>query len=256
MTIDKLLADTQYYFRVYAVNKAGTGGVGVPAGAKTRKASRPSVPTNVVALQTVADNPQSPINLYWHEPASNGGRPITDYIIEFQVNSFPAVTVELEVEVDGDSPPGPSEAANYVHTILDTDPGEATRQLARGDRVSYLVYAKHADETSRASIRHTVTIIDTDGDDIADGVQGGRPIAPDMVTASRTSDTPGRIQLTWTHTLRTGYRIDVSEDGKVWQGLENHRHQPQGRAAGHHHPPVYPQRPDAWRHAALPGLRQ
>ena len=98
MTIDKLLADTQYYFRVYAVNKAGTGGVGVPAGAKTRKASRPSVPTNVVALQTAANTPESPINLYWLEPASNGGRPITDYIIEFQVNSFPAVTVELEVE--------------------------------------------------------------------------------------------------------------------------------------------------------------
>ena len=87
--------------------------------------------------------------------------------------------------------------------------------------MSYRVYAKHADETSRASIKHTVTIIDTTNGDLADGVQGGRPIEPTSVTASMGSDTPGRIELEWVHTLRTGYRIDVSADGMFWQGLES-----------------------------------
>ena len=128
------------------------------------------------------------------------------------------MTIELTVDEDG-FPLSEGEPANYMHTIGDTDPGEVERPLERGDKVSYLVYAKHADETGRASSRYTMTV--TDDGDLADGVQGGRPIAPTVVMASMESDTPGRIELTWVHTLRTGYRIDVSADGKFWQGLES-----------------------------------
>ena len=221
MTVDELLADTQYYFRVYAVNKVGTGEVGVPAGAKTNKASRPDAPTGLAALQVLATSPTSDINLYWLEPARNGGRPITDYIVEFRVNSFQWQTVELDF-TNSDLLTGGEAAENYVHGIMEsTNPLAATdRPLEQGDRVSYKVYAKHADATSRGSSTTTVTMLNTEAAPLDDD-EDLRPGMPIGVKASLTSDTPGRIELTWTHGLRTGYRIDVSTDGNDWNALES-----------------------------------
>ena len=64
MTVSKLEADTQYYFRVYASNKVGRSGVGVPGGARTNKAEHdPASPPESVALQSDAGE-----SYIWHQP--------------------------------------------------------------------------------------------------------------------------------------------------------------------------------------------
>jgi titin len=181
----------------------------------------------VVALQTIANTPTSDINLYWLEPGRTGGRPITDYIVEFRVNSFQWQTEDLNNEtgddlVADDYPTAATAAEDYVHMLDDRNPAtEDDEPLEQGDRVRYRVYAKHDDATSRASSEFTLTIIDTTATDPATPDTDDRPMAPTEVTASTSSDTPGRIELSWEHTLRTGYRIDVSDDGMNWQGLES-----------------------------------
>ena len=236
ITITKLNADTQYYFRVYAKNGVGTSGVGVPAGERTDKADRPAAPTALVALQADADDPSAgDINLYWLEPASNGGRPITGYVIEYKVNSLlwqslPDLSNEDDPNADN-YPTANAAAPDYVH-VTDTimvpaptaDDPDAERGLDQGDMIRYRVYAKHVDNTSRASVETRLTLIDT-GDVAVDGAPVPNTVdeRPEEMGVLTVLEGPerGSIQISWTNALETGYRIDVSEDGMVWEGLES-----------------------------------
>ena len=212
MTVSKLDADTQYYFRVYASNDVGRSGVGVPGGARTNKAGMPSKPTGVVALQSDAGEPASAVNLYWIEPTSTGGRDITSYVIEYKVNKFDWQQVEIDEN---------TATINVAHMVVDKDPSnnEDAEPLEQGDRVRYKVSAKHVDSTSRASSEATVTMIDISAADAADNDEDDRPIAPTAVTAG-TDNPPGTISISWRHALKTGYRIDVSKNGMEWNDLQ------------------------------------
>lgn len=79
-----LTNDLSYNFRVAAVNSVGTGPVSSTATA-TPALSVPTAPQSLAA--TGNENGQS--TLTWSAPLSNGGASITDYIVEYKLNSEP-----------------------------------------------------------------------------------------------------------------------------------------------------------------------
>ena len=206
----KLSAETTAHFRVFAMNAAGTSTENSNVdSATTSKANRPDPPMRLIAVQVQETTPSDGAYLYWHEPADDGGRVIAGYEIEHKRGSAKWVSREVTVG-SGTFPTGPAFAQDYLHVPQ----GDDEETLEQGERVQYRVKAKHADGTSRVSNTATVSMVDTDAADMDDPRQ---PDAPTDLLV--TDDLPGKIRLTWTHDLNTGYRIDVSEDGMVWQGL-------------------------------------
>lgn len=78
-TVTGLTSGTNYDFRISAINSVGTGAsVTVNATAATV----PGVPTSLVASVTTTT-----ATLTWVAPASNGGTPITDYVIDYRTGA-------------------------------------------------------------------------------------------------------------------------------------------------------------------------
>ena len=180
----KLTAETTAHFRVFAINDAGTSTENSNVdSATTSKANRPDPPMNLIAVQFEEESPSGGVNLYWHEPADDGGRAIASYEIEHKRGSAKWVSTEVTVEV-GTFPLGATVAHDYRHAPTG---GEA---LEQGERVQYRVKAKHADGTSRVSNTASITMIDTTGDDGDDPVQPDAPTL--LVPTDLDDDLPGK----------------------------------------------------------------
>jgi titin len=78
-TVTGLTNGTAYMFRVAAVNVAGTGTAIESASVTPR-----TVPGPVTNVRTAGANGR--VNVSWTAPASNGGAPITDYLISVSTN--------------------------------------------------------------------------------------------------------------------------------------------------------------------------
>jgi|GEM_PF-4185687 len=82
-TVTGLVAGTNYIFRVAAVNSVQTGRLSLHSNSVIPLAVvAPGPPTNVVATM---GNAQA--SLRWTAPASTGGAPITNYVIQFSSNN-------------------------------------------------------------------------------------------------------------------------------------------------------------------------
>ncbi|XP_033718507.1 immunoglobulin superfamily member 22 [Tursiops truncatus] len=79
-TVDGLLEDTEYEFRVVAVNKAGPGQPSMPSSSVVAK--DPVKPPGLVQGLHVSDSSNSSISLAWLEPAE--GDPPSGYILEMR----------------------------------------------------------------------------------------------------------------------------------------------------------------------------
>ena len=82
-TVTGLTNGTRYYFRVLARNWIGTG----PASNTVSTIPR-NVLTAARALTALPTNLSGQIQLSWAVPLSNGGRPITDYVIQRSPNGW------------------------------------------------------------------------------------------------------------------------------------------------------------------------
>ena len=237
-TDTKLSADTTQYYTVQAINKVGASTAPSNiASDKTGKASRPSQPTRLLAVPG-GDQPSNNVNLYWHAPDDDGGRPITEYVIQVSVNggAWKSFTKTLDPtratdgtvtneDTDSDSfPTAATVAADYVHLGSEFEGTEDDITFANGMKLRYQIQAKHVDGTSRASAPSKQIILgdtvppdavpqDPDHADKGSPTQRGMPL-PVEVTAT---GEPARIDLTWSHEIQTGYRIDVSKDGLIWE---------------------------------------
>ncbi|ELK15969.1 Immunoglobulin superfamily member 22 [Pteropus alecto] len=79
-TVDGLLEDTEYEFRVIAVNKSGPGHPSMPSNSVVAK--DPVKPPGLVQGLHVSDSSNSSISLAWREPAE--GDPPSGYILEMR----------------------------------------------------------------------------------------------------------------------------------------------------------------------------
>ena len=77
-TVTSLLNGTNYLFRVTAINAAGSGPGSAPIG-PVMPVTVPSAPLTVVAI-----GGDKQATLSWTVPSSNGGLPITDYVVEYR----------------------------------------------------------------------------------------------------------------------------------------------------------------------------
>lgn len=76
-TVTGLSANTQYYFRVAAINSVGTGSYSTSAAVTTD--TTPGAPTDL----TVASFTTATVSLYWTAPVSDGGEAISNYSVQW-----------------------------------------------------------------------------------------------------------------------------------------------------------------------------
>ena len=178
---------TRRYYRVAAINTAGTG----PYSNFTSATTEATVPGTPRGLDAEADG-TSRIELSWRAPTSDGGTRITGYRIE--------VSEDGGTRWDDLVANSHNTRTTYVHTGLEP----ATRR-------HYRVSAINRIGVGRAS-RVVSAITDATV-----------PDAPTGLVA--TAVTPTRIDLFWAAPAYdggapvTGYRVEVSEDGAAWTDL-------------------------------------
>ena len=180
-----LTANTKLYYRVSAINTAGTGGASSSVRATTTAATAPAAPTGLTA------KPDGPtiINLSWTAPSRNGGVAITGY----QIESSPTGTGDTWTNLVDNTK---STATTYAHTGL-------TAGTTRHYRVRAI---NSVDPGAWSNVDMATT-----------AAVATAPDAPTALTA--TADGQTTITLSWTAPASNGgavimgYRIEVSTDG-------------------------------------------
>ena len=110
--VDKNLpANTQYYYRVSAINAGRTGDASDSANTKTLPASALGIPSGLVALDRGTS-----VDLYWLSPGDAAGAPVTGYKIEVSEDDGTTWTTVVANTM--------SRVTMYSHTGLT---GDATR---------------------------------------------------------------------------------------------------------------------------------
>ena len=177
-----------YYYRVSAINDDGTSDPSDHDNATT-ESERPGPPKDLDA--TAVDSTQ--IDLAWNPPDDNGGSPITGYRIEMSPNGTSGWS-------DLDANTG-STATSYS----DTTPSPNTTR-------HYRVSAINDAGTGTAS-------------NVANATTSGTPPGQPTNLTAEAQDT-AQIDLVWRAPSNdggspiTGYRIEVSDDGRSWVDLE------------------------------------
>ena len=87
LDVTGLTAGTSVRFRVAAVNSAGQGAWSAEATATPLAKPAVVVPSAPTGLTATVSSSRRTIKLGWHAPASDGGAPVTDYVV--QVSVFP-----------------------------------------------------------------------------------------------------------------------------------------------------------------------
>ena len=178
-----------YYYRVSAINRDSTSGPSNVANATT-ESERPGPPTDLDA--TAVDSTQ--IDLAWNPPDDDGGSPITGYRIEMSPNGTSGWD-DLEENTGSDD-------TFFSDTTLSPN---STRH--------YRVSAINGDNLT------------SDPSNVANATTSGTVPGQPTNLAATARDT-SQIYLVWRAPSSdggspiTGYRIEVSDDGRSWVDLE------------------------------------
>ena len=177
----KLMAGKMWYYRVSAINKAGTGMPSDPMSAMTATANPPAAPTGLTAQGSNAQ-----VMLHWLAPADPDGAPVKGYKIERSVdgNSWEVVAstgTRTSYSVGGAFSSGTTPWQYRVSAMTSADTGVVSAALEVGPPVA----STHGQVKSLKAM----------------------PMGPTT------------IRLTWMAGTGSadGHRIDYSMDGLVWR---------------------------------------
>ena len=175
------------YYRVSALNSAGTGQPSNTANATTDSVNVPGAPQSLSARAAG----ETEIDLSWSRPSNDGGSRITDY--------------RVEVSEDGSG-----------WSVLEADTSRTRhthRGLSSGSTRYYRVSAINSAGTgSPSNTAHATTeSVDVPGPPTSLSARAAGDTEIDLSWSRPSSDDGSRI---------TGYRIEVSEDGSGWSVLE------------------------------------
>jgi titin len=181
-TVTGLTRGTTYTFRISAINGAGTS-TASPASSSVITVTAPSAPSP----PTITGKTFSSVSISWTAP-DDGGRPITDYRIEYFTTIY-----------------GPSLA--IFSDGVSTATSVTVTGLIRGASYTFRVSAINAEGTSNAS---------TYSSSVIPARTPAAPTAPTIAGRTNTS-----ISLTWNAPddggrLITDYKIEFSSDGTTW----------------------------------------
>ena len=207
----KVMPGMRYYYRVFAINSAGTGPVAKDDFADAEAAKAPDAPTNVNA----DDMGQNKVVLTWNPPAKDGGSPLDKYRIHiWSDGGTPSVTgvpASEPTATTANTSPVPNNATELTDGIVIVDhDGEMAQQkyehekAAAGTRYLYRVFAIN---------EVPLTSVGSDSED-AETDALTKPGAPTTLRAAQNAD--GTIQLYWYPPADTGgaditgYRIAVA----------------------------------------------
>jgi hypothetical protein len=162
-TVTGLTNDLSYNFRVSAVNSVGTGSASSTATA-TPALSVPTAPQSLSA--TNSESGQS--TLTWSAPVTDGGASITDYLVEYKLNSEPTTWTTF---ADGTSASTGAVVTGLVNGSLYNFRVSAVNSVGTGSASST---ANATPASVTFSDDFTGTTIDTDkwDEDDADGLGG------------------------------------------------------------------------------------
>ena len=192
-----------YYYRVFAINSAGTGPVAKDGLAYTTVAGAPDMPTGLTATAMGKNK----VTLSWLPPAKNGGAPVTSYRIH--VWSHGGMVTATGVPAEAPSPDDSDVATVITDGIIVVNHDDAmTRQ-------SY----EHKDATANTSYLYQVFAINSAGTSPPTDPENAttdkldKPSAPTNLVASQTTNT--NVDLFWSAPANnggaeiSGYRVEV-----------------------------------------------
>ena len=191
-TVTGLTNGTAYTFRVSAVNAAGTGAASATVTATPR--TKPGAPQSVTAVVAPASGVGSgQVKVSWSAPTSNGGSPITAYVVQRSTNGTTWATVATTGAT----------ARSHLATGLSNGIRYYFRVLARnavGDTASATVSAT---PRTRPSAPRSVVAVVAPAPTVGSGQVGIGWLAP-----ASTGGSP-----------ITGYVIQRSSNGSAWTTL-------------------------------------
>ena len=225
---EDLVAGTRYRYQVYAVNDDNlkSANPGDTEAATTHDLDKPGAPTVLRAVQTDDDS----FNLYWYAPADNGGVAISGYRVDVQLSGESSYSTQ---------DPSPwTDTRESSHDALYDLPNAST-----ATSVSFRVYAQTTDPTDAENILTSDRYASTSAKVIAELDTSQAPLlarripmAPTFVNDDAERDNFNSVDLEWvappsgtmnvaeqaiSPSTVSGYRIDVSDDGKAWSSLPN-----------------------------------
>ena len=190
VTVTGLINGTSYIFRVSAVNGAGTSAVSASSAA-----AAPGVPSEPCCVDDAQIGPGY-VAIRWGAPTSNGGSPITNYVIEYSVNDGVTWTTW-----SGWTGVAGCVCANVARTVSPLADGVAHR---------FRVRAQNAIGLSQPSVA-------------SDASTPWTPIAPGAPTSLTVIARPGQVDLDWEEPTSDGgafitdYTIQYSTNsGTTW----------------------------------------
>ena len=171
-TVSGLANGTLYYFRVAAVNAAGTSAYYPGASGAAVSATPAAVPSPPSALTAMAANAE--VTLNWTAAASDGGAPITGYMLEYDTDmNFPSPT------------PATTAAAATSHTVS---------ALTNGTLYYFRVAAVNAVGTSAYYPGATDAAVSATP----------APVVPDAPSALMATAADAAVTLSWTAAANDG----------------------------------------------------
>lgn len=134
-TVDDLMENFEYEFRVIAINKKGRSDLS--AVSATIKAKDPFNAPSAPGGPKVDNLSKDSVTLNWSSPTSDGGSPVLHYQLEYKmIDAFKWTTLEQNIETTTYSISGLTEGQSYVFRVYAVNAGGQSKPSDMSDPIT------------------------------------------------------------------------------------------------------------------------